>query len=101
MITRRSLFLGSAAVILTPGILMPVKKIVVPETMEIWSIESFRFILSNVVEEDFERVRRQLWGVSIAEDPQFRAWQRAQNIRMRAMMDNAFTYPYGLPYPNS
>lgn len=32
MISRRSLFLGSAAVILTPGVLMPVRKVWVPES---------------------------------------------------------------------
>jgi hypothetical protein len=31
MISRRSLFLGSAAIILTPGVLMPVRKVWVPE----------------------------------------------------------------------
>ena len=46
MITRRSLFLGSAAVILTPNLLMPVRKIVMPPIREIGSIEGFRFIAS-------------------------------------------------------
>jgi hypothetical protein len=29
-LTRRGFFLGSAAIILTPGLLMPVKKLIVP-----------------------------------------------------------------------
>jgi len=31
MISRRGFFLGSAAIILTPGLLMPVKKIITPK----------------------------------------------------------------------
>lgn len=67
-ITRRSLFLGSAAVILTPGLLMPVRKIIVPEyVMEFGRIENFRFI-----ETSMDR----------------REAQRLYNKWMRAMLDN-------------
>lgn len=38
MITRRSLFLGAAAVITTPGLLMPVRKLWVPDAIadQLW-----------------------------------------------------------------
>jgi len=47
MITRRALFLGSAAIITTPGLLMPVRKLIVPAWSESlrqvfwdWSVDS-------------------------------------------------------------
>lgn len=91
MTTRRT-FLGGLAGILASGIapaaaasgvLMPVRKIIVPRLfpMEIGRYEGFRIIESPMLPGE-------AWARGAVSTPEHRAAQRAMNRHYRAMLDN-------------
>lgn len=85
---RRSFLAAMLAACAAPayvkaGVLMPVRKIIVPRVfpMEIGRYDGFRFIESPML---------QTWGDNLHDGDDYREWQRVRNVFARNLMDNAY-----------